>query len=61
MNYGHINKNQIWNMLGKYYYVKKLGQMFQNLISECKTCIESKTRKGKKLGLFSKLGPAKNP
>jgi len=61
INYGHINKNQIRNMLGKYYYITKLDQKIENLISECKICIENKTRKGAKLGLFSQLGPAKKP
>lgn len=59
--YGHIGVSHLSEKLRPYYFLKNMDQITHTFCSTCKICIKNKTRKSKRIGLLSKLGPATKP
>lgn len=59
--YGHIGSGQMLATIRPHYYFEGLDKMIHTYCKNCKVCIENKVRRGRAIGLLSRLGPATEP
>lgn len=57
--FGHLGKNKLMNCIGKRYYFKNIRNLIQQF--KCETCLKNKSRRERKIGYSSILGPRKKP
>ena len=61
LKYGHVGPNHILAKLRPFYYSKNLDRLVIQYCKQCETCIQNKTRTGRRVGPLSKLGPPTEP
>jgi len=59
--YGHLGTQQMLATSRPYYYFKNLDETVHEYCQSCHTCVTNKTRRGRAIGLLSRLGPATRP
>lgn len=59
--YGHVGPNKILEKIRSSYYFPKLDEEVKSYCNSCQVCKKNKTRREKKIGLLSHLGPATKP
>ena len=59
--YGHIGTVQLLKKIRPYYYFKNLDRLVDEYCGKCDVCIRNKSRRPRRLGLLSKLGPPIRP
>ena len=59
--YGHIGRHHLAQKLLPFYYFKNMLSVIDQFCKQCEICIKNKTRRCRKQGLLSQLGPATRP
>lgn len=59
--YGHIGRQQMLATICPHYYFKNLDKIVHEYCRNCHICVENKTRRGRAIGLLSRLVPATHP
>lgn len=61
IDYGHIGPQKMAETIRPHFYFRNLDKMVQEYYRHCKVCLENKVRRGRAIGLLSRLGPASRP
>lgn len=61
LKFGHIGKSKLVNLLNRRFYISNLIKRVCDCVNKCEICIKNKTRRIRKLGYCTAIGPPNEP